>query len=270
VKKDKSAYSVQSIEYALDVLEQFLDKNDELGVTEVSRRLGLSKNHAFRILATLVSRNYLEQNGHTDGYRLGLKNVALGQTAMQRMSLLLHARPVLEALTRACNETSDLAIMKGARVFYLNAVETALPVRAVPRTGSNYPAYCTAAGKVLLAGTTGREELQQLNAGDLRQYTPNTITARLELQAQMEKIAAQEYALEDEELEKDVRGVAAPIRDYTRCAIGAVSVCGPVVRFGTERIHDELLPMVKRAAEEISMRLGYSSSMISRRLPNRT
>ena len=79
-KKEKSEYLIQAVSHALDLLEQFHGEVDELGVTELSKRLKLHKNNVFRLLATLESRGYIEQNKVTENYRLGLKTLELSQT----------------------------------------------------------------------------------------------------------------------------------------------------------------------------------------------
>src|SRR5450631_1483311 len=106
IKKQKSVYIIQTVGHALDVLEQFNGDVDELGFSELCRRLKFQKNKIFRLLATLEARNFIEQNKATTGYRLGLKNLQLGQTFFKQAGLIGHARPILESLTRRCDETS--------------------------------------------------------------------------------------------------------------------------------------------------------------------
>lgn len=256
-KKEKSEYLIQSVSHALDLLEQFHDEVDELGVTELSKRLKLHKNNVFRLLATLESRGYMEQNKVTENYRLGLKTLELGQTFVKQMGLLRQSRPVLECLVRECNETSYIAIIKDFDIIYLDVVETDLTVRVVPRVGARLPAYCTAAGKVQLAYMSEEELDQYFPAKELKGYTPNTIINAGELKKHLKKIAEQGYAIDNEELDIGVRCVGSPIRDYTRRIVGAVSVSGPSMRLSQERIDKELVPLVKKAAEEISFKLGY-------------
>ncbi|MCM2359872.1 MAG: IclR family transcriptional regulator [Geobacteraceae bacterium] len=256
VKKEKADYIIQTVVHALDVLEQFRGDVDELGVTELSRRLRLHKNNVFRLLATLESHNYIEQNKHTENYRLGLKNLQLGQTVIRQMGLLRRARPVLESLTGECNETCYVAILKEAHVIYLDALESAHPVRVASRTGARLPLHCTAEGKVLLAGASDTAR-QRCSARELKRYTAHTVTDRQELEKELEMVAARGYALENEELDQGVRGVAVPIRNYTGCVVGALGVSGPATRFSEARIHDELVPLLLRAAAEVSGRLGY-------------
>src|SRR5512146_3558026 len=99
-KKDKSEYIIQAVSHALDLLEQFHDEVDELGVTELSKRLKLHKNNVFRLLATLEARGYIEQNKVTENYRLGLKCLQLGQTFIHQLGLLVQARSTLEDLVK--------------------------------------------------------------------------------------------------------------------------------------------------------------------------
>jgi DNA-binding IclR family transcriptional regulator len=256
-KKEKSEYIIQAVDHALDLLEQFHDDVDELGVTELSKRLKLHKNNVFRLLATLESRGYIEQNRVTENYRLGLKTLELGQTFIKQMGLLRQSRPILEALVRDCNETTYVSILKEFHIVYLDAVETDLTVRVVPRVGSRLPAYCTAAGKIQLAYMTEEELDNFLPSRELKRYTPNTVTGRDELKVGLKTVAELGYAVDNEELDIGVRCVAAPIRDYTRRIIGAVSISGPSMRFSEERMENELIPLVKKAGEDISAKLGY-------------
>jgi IclR family transcriptional regulator, KDG regulon repressor len=256
-KKDKSEYIIQAVSHALDLLEQFHDEVDELGVTELSKRLKLHKNNVFRLLATLESRNYIEQNRVTENYRLGLKTLELGQTFIKQMGLLRQSRPVLEGLVKECNETTYVAILKEAHIVYLDVVETDLTVRVVPRVGARLPAYCTAAGKVQIAYMTDEELEHYLPTKEMKRYTPKTLTDKDELKKHLKVIAEQGYAIDDEEMDVGVKCVGAPIRDYTRRIIGAVSISGPSMRFSDERLEKELIPLVVRSGEEISHKLGY-------------
>src|SRR5256885_16341084 len=98
MRREKSNYIIQSVSHSLDVLEQFFGEADELGVTELSKRLKLHKNNIFRLLATLESRGYIEQNKATENYRLGVRSLQLGQAHGGRNGLLRQARPIMESL----------------------------------------------------------------------------------------------------------------------------------------------------------------------------
>ncbi len=257
-KKEKSEYIIQAVSHALDLLEQFHDDVDELGVTELSKRLKLHKNNVFRLLATLESRGYIEQNRATENYRLGLKALELGQTFIKQMGLLRQAKPILEKIVADCNETSYVTIFKEGHIVYLDVIETDMTVRVVSRVGSRLPAYCTAAGKVHLAFMSEEEIKELLPNRDFKTYTSTTIKNHDELKAELEKVVELGYAIDDEELDIGVRCVAAPIRDYTRRIVGAISISGPSMRLSNDRIEQELVPLVLDSAKELSNRLGFN------------
>ncbi len=93
MKREKVNYTIQSVSHALDILESFTKTEDELGVTELSKRLGLHKNNVFRLLATLEHRGYIEQNKATENYRLGPKTLQIGSIFIEQRECRRQARP---------------------------------------------------------------------------------------------------------------------------------------------------------------------------------
>lgn len=257
-KKEKSDYMIQAVYHALNLLELFSEETPEIGLIDLCKRLKLHKNNVLRLLATLESREYLEQNRATGKYRLGLKTLEMRKNFIQQMGLLPQARPVLLELAHQCNETCYVAAMKDFRSVYLDVVETPQVVRIVSRVGSRLPAYCTAAGKVQLANLPENELERFFATCELTRHTPKTITDPGVLRSHLREIAGQGFADDDEELEEGVRGVAAPIRNYEDKVIGALIISGPTMRFSGERIKNELVPQLIKAAREISAKLGYA------------
>jgi DNA-binding IclR family transcriptional regulator len=257
VRREKSNYIIQAVAHALDVLEQFYE-DGELGVTELSKRLKLHKNNVFRILATLESRSYIEQNRSTENYRLGTKCLQLGQTYIQHMGLLQQARPIMLDVVKACHESAYVTVMRKGKVVPLDMVESDQPVRIVSHIGENLPLHCTAAGKVHLAFEPD-EEVQRSFPEGLQQYTARTITDRSQLLEQLKTVAASGYAVDNGEYLTDVRTVAVPIKDYTRTVVGSLAVSGPSYRIPPERIEKEIAPLVIKSGRELSIRLGYNA-----------
>jgi DNA-binding IclR family transcriptional regulator len=257
VRREKSNYIIQAVAHALDVLEQF-HGDAELGVTELSKRLKLHKNNVFRVLATLESRGYIEQNRATENYRLGTKCLQLGQSYTKHMGLLRQAHPIMLDVVRACHEGTYVTVMRKGKVVPLDMVESDLPVRIVSHVGEPLPLHCTAAGKVHLAFEP-MEEIQRNFSEELERYTETTITDRRVLVEQLKEIAIVGYALENGEYLPDVRTVAVPIRDYTRTVVGSLAVSGPAYRIPPERIEKEISPLTISAGRELSLRLGYNA-----------
>ena len=256
VRREKSNYIIQSVAHALDVLEEFRGEMDELGVTELSKKLKLHKNNVFRILATLQSRNYIEQNKTNENYRLGIKCLELGQTFIHQRGLLKQAQPILGELAESSAETSYISIMRGNDVVYLDSVETTSTVRVVSRVGLHMPVHATAAGKVLVAFDS-EEELRKRFHSDLPRFTKNTITGSEDILKALAVVRENEYATDREEFEDGLCCIASPVRDYTRKVIAALSVSGPAHRLSEEKIAQSVGPEVVRCARVLSIRLGY-------------
>ena len=258
MRREKSNYIIQAVAHALDVLEQF-HTDAELGVTELSKRLTLHKNNIFRILATLESRGYIEQNRSTENYRLGTQCLQLGQTYIQHMGLLQQAKPVMLDVVQTCRETVYVTVMRQGKVVPIDMVEPDQAVRIVSHIGESLPLHCTAVGKVHLAFQTG-EEAQRSLPESLDVHTEKTITDHGTLKSQLSEVFQNGYAIENGEHLADVQTVAVPIRDYTRTVVGSLAVSGPAYRIGAERLQQELVPLVIQAGKDLSSRLGHPES----------
>lgn len=256
VRREKSNYVIQSVSHALDVMEQFYGSADEIGVTELSKRLKLHKNNVFRLLATLEARGYIEQNRATENYRLGLKCLQLGQTYVQQMGFLIQAKSTLEELVKSAKESSFVAIRKGAAIVPLDFVEPRSAVRVVSFLGATLPLHCTAPGKVYLAFDS-EEGLSQVLPEKLDRYTDRTITDRRLLLEQLKEVGEVGYAVERGEFMEEVISVAVPIHDYTRMLVGSLAVSGPTHRLTNEKIEKEVVPLILKRGGELSKRLGY-------------
>jgi len=258
VRREKANYVIQSVSHALDVLEQFSGNVDEIGVTELSKRLKLHKNNVFRLLATLEARGYIEQNKSSENYRLGLKCLQIGQTYIHQMGLLMQSRAILESLAKSTRESVYVGIRKGGVIMPLDFVEPQRAVRVVSFLGTALPAHCTAAGKIHLAFEADGA-LRQTLAERLERFTDKTIVERTLLDEHIGQIVATGYAVEKGEFTEEVNSVAVPIRDYTRTLVGTLAVVGPSQRLIDEAIDNDITPSLLRAGDELSRRLGFAA-----------
>ncbi|GAB4277461.1 MAG: IclR family transcriptional regulator [Deferrisomatales bacterium] len=257
-KREKASYVVQSVTNALDLLEAFGGDRAELGLTDLSKRLGLHKNNVFRLAATLESRQFLEQNKATGNYRLGLKLLEFRRAFIAHRNLFELAHPILERVARECGETAYLGVLRGELAVYLDVVETTHPVRVALRVGTGLPLHCTAMGKVLIAFAPPDELERLLGKALLGGRTPRTITDKGELLRELERVRQRGYALDLDEYEEGVRCIAAPVRDWSGRVVAGVSVNGPAYRLDDARLERELAPLVCGAARELSQLVGWT------------
>lgn len=247
-KKAKSDYLIQSVSRALDLLEAFSTKEGALGVTELARKLRLHKNNVFRLLATLETRGYVEQDKESERYRLGAKVYEIASVFLHHLDLRRQARPHLEILAVKSGETAHLAVLDRSAVVYVDIVESEQAVRTAPRLGRRFPAIFTAAGRVLLAALP-RGQQEEAVAGQAEAAEILELLAR---------VAAEDYAVEQEVGEPGVVAVAAPIRDPSKRVVGAVECGAPVFRWTVERLKGDLVPLVIGTARQVEASLGVS------------
>ncbi|MDI3280627.1 MAG: IclR family transcriptional regulator [Bacillota bacterium] len=253
--------AVQSVERALGILEAVADEGP-LNLTELAERVALSPSTTYRLLQTMTRLGFIRHDRSTGRYRLGLKALKIGAVAIRQFDLRAVARPHLRQLVEQCNETANLVVLDGAEVVYVDQVECSNMVRMLAELGSRLPATCTGAGKAILAFLPP-EELEHLLAEQpLVAYTPYTITAREEFQANLEAVRRRGYAVDNEERELGVRCVAAPIRDAAGKVVAAVSVSGPTARLSGEYIERHLGPLVREYADRISRELARVAAVV--------
>ncbi len=256
-RRDKYIHPIKSVDHALELLEQFQGGAREFTLSDLGRRLHLTKNNVFRLLATLESRRYVENNTTTGCYRLGIKAFHLSRMVARQMRLVNRARPVMEAMVRECNETVCLTVLRDSSIVCLDAVECSHPVRVVPPIGMRLPAHCTAAGQVQLAHLPEDKLAKLLSDHEPGRNEGHTITDPTRFYEHLQQLKRQGYAVNREELEAGVTCVGAPVRDYNSNVVGAVVLVGLFTRFTDVRLNEKLIPLVKKGCADISRHLGY-------------
>jgi DNA-binding IclR family transcriptional regulator len=259
VRRKKASYVIKSVNNALDLLEQFNGDRDELGVTELSNRVNLHKNNVFRLLATLETKGYIEQNKATENYRLGVKSLELGQTFIKQLGFVRQAKPFLKEIVKQCNEMAYIGAIRQSSAVYLDVEEANQLVKVANGVGWRHPIHCTAIGKAQIAYVS-EEELEKLGVLDnMDKFTENTIVDRAEFIRNLKEVAKRGYALDNEEYNLDVRCVGVPVRDYTGRVVGGISVSGPSFRMTDEILKGKIIPVVREAGEKVSKRLGFGT-----------
>ena len=250
----------QSLVRAISILDCFRPDQPELGVREIARQLDLPRSTVGRLLATMLSAGILSQNPLTNRYKIGPKVLQWSSTYLSRLDLVSEARPVLAELHRITRETVGLYILDGIERVCIELIESPEHLRVVIRRGERMPLHAGSAGKALLAFMPP-ELVKQVFAKPLEKMTPNTITQRKALLAELEKVRENGYATSRSERFEDTLGLAAPIFDATGKVVAALNVAGPTMRF-TEAEIDKYAPKIIQLANRISEALGYVPSPI--------
>ncbi len=191
---------------------------------------------------------------------MGLKFVELGQTLLSQLDLRKEAEPFLRDLAERTKETIHLVILDRNEIVYIDKVETdrnPSGLKMASRIGLRNPAHSSAVGKMILANFS-EEELQSfLREETLMRRTKNTITDPILLREHLKSVRKQGYAVDDEENEKGIRCVAAPIYNEIGKTVAAISITVPAFRVTKKTIQETLKKEVMATASKISERLGF-------------
>jgi DNA-binding IclR family transcriptional regulator len=249
-------YFLRTISRAVDVLEAFDEHRVHLTLQDLSRIVGVPSSSLFRMLATLQSRNYLQQND--DGsYQLTAK-VLYGRLYEQAEQFRRLIRPELQTLAGDFNENVSLAYLFGDHIQVIDSVDSLHEIRITNRRGRILPPHCSAMGKAITAFQQ-REDIDRiLEAYGLNSRTPYSICERRTLIAHFDQVRASGIAYDREESTLGGICVASAIQAPSKRVVAAISVSTPVARMTADR-EKEIMASVAQTANQIVIKLSESA-----------
>jgi len=250
VVDDGLGSGLKSVGSALDVLECFAT-DGELGVSDIARRLGVAKSTAHRLLQTLVSRGFVEQDRQTGQYRLGIHLYELGQLALARNELRHAALPTLRQIAQATGLTVNFSVPDGADVVFVERIENLDGVRILGHFGRRLPSHCTSSGKVIAAFNPTAYQAR-LTAG-FPPRVSNTVRTAEDWAGVVELARTKRFASSHGESFDGASSVAVPLISRGT-AVASVSVFGPSEQVAPAVGH--LVPLLTAASQRIAKSIG--------------
>ncbi len=254
---------IQSVHRALAILELFSVAQPCLGITEIARALGIHKNTAQCLVRTLARDGFLEQDPGTRKYRLGLKIYEMGVVMAgcleinrksvdpaHRLTLKTH---LIVRVSVPCHDTA---------ITTLDVYPRTQPF-LVRQFGIRFPLYCTAMGKALLAFRSPTEIEEYLAQLDFFAYTPNTITRKDDLLAELDEIRKRGYSVNREEHIQARAAIGAPIFGSTGRVVASAALVGEPGRILGGQT-ESLARTVMSMASETSQAMGYVPDFLKR------
>ena len=244
---------VRAVQIAFDVLEAVAFAHEEMGVTQIAERVGLTKGSVHRHLITLVDRGYLVQNPATSRYAIGPKSRLLSRLAPETDLAHLAEGPMRE-LRDKLGQTVVLSTLspRGALVIFTVASDT--PIEIGVRPGSELPFHSSAQGKAMLAFAQ-HPFVQRVLARPLARLTHKTITDPAMLSEELERIRRLGVASAPEEALIGINAIAAPIFDEHDAASASVAVVGSI-QFLPSQPDQKLVSDLRECCDKISRKLG--------------
>ncbi len=233
---------IASVERAIAVLDALACSSSALGTNEIARRTGINPSSVSRLLGTLTGGGLVSHVAETGRYRLGLRLIQLGNSALERLDLREIARPHLTSLAEVTGETATLSIPSEGEAITLDFAGSASSVQSVARLGRPSVAHATAVGKVLLA------HRGELPGRQLEAYTDRTITDPDVLAAEVALTAKRGWGESVGERETDLNALAVPAVNGEGELGAILGLQGPAARFDRDAMHAAIGILLDSAA----------------------
>lgn len=241
---------LKSLEKTFKILECFTNKQPELGITEISNRLGLYKSNVHSILTTLEGLGYVEQNKATNKYYLGRNFIRLSRVAISAFTHNGSVHRTLKEISDKLDETVYYGVPEGNHVIYLEGAypDTARSTNLIQ--GVTAPLVCTGIGKAILAYSP-EAMVNQVLSEPLEKYTEYTLVSQAALREDLVQTRLRGYSVDNMEHEYGVKCVGVPVLNQYNEAIAAISVTGPSLRLEEARI-PQIAALLKEKAKSIA------------------
>ncbi len=254
----RNCLEVQSLQRAVDILEFIGNNPAPVSLKTITNSVQLPKSTVYRMLSNLELRGYI-CCGNDGGYRLGYKFMMMGQRVEQGFEVKHLARPHMSILNNSSKESVHLAVLNKGRVLYVDTFDSPLPVRLVAKIGGTNSVHCTALGKALLSGHNDAQIEEILAEHGMEKRTRFTLETPQQFLVEMEAVRRQGYAFDYRESDLECSCISAPVYNYQGKVVAAISVSGPVNRFGRDMMVTKVAPKLLAAAQTISQALGSPS-----------
>ena len=246
----------RSLERGLAVLEWVASSARPATLAETARKVGLHRSTAHHLMQSLVSAGYLRQEKSTRGYELTPKLYQLTGRMWSVEQLGEIGEPFLEELTRATGEGTSVAAWVNGEIRIAAKREADGPVRVVQDLNAHRPIYCTAVGKAMAAWLPRHEVHAALARTRMERLTSKTITTQVAFDAELRRIRAAGYAIDDEEQHEGLRCIAMPVFCYTGQVFASMCVLGPKHRMTHQKLQAVRVPLAA-LSRKLSQRLGF-------------
>ncbi|MCT4619662.1 MAG: IclR family transcriptional regulator [Marinisporobacter sp.] len=252
----------QSLDKALGLLKYFTAENPVRGLSEIARLSSIPKATVYRLFNTFEKNGYLRKidiSGKQNQYQLGMKFLELGVLVSEALEIKEIAVPFMRKLRDEINEDVQLVMREKNQAIYVEKLICTHPVRLFTKTGRTASLNAGACPRAILSFLEDDEINQIIEEESFAKYTENTIVQKEKLWELIRRSRKHGYTISFGEMEMQTIGIGAPIFDYRKKVVAAISTAGPVQRFDEEKI-DEIIQKVKNTAKEISKALGYKES----------
>ncbi|MBO0452482.1 IclR family transcriptional regulator [Candidatus Enterococcus murrayae] len=245
-KQLKINHSVQKV---FAIIEIMTAAESPMTLNDISKQTTIPKATASRLLYTLMTLGYVQQNPKTADYSLSLKFKLLTNSTTINHDIVSLVRPYMQQISSELNEATCLSLCDKQELVYIESIDSQDNLLNVTqKIGKRAPLYCTGAGKLYLSKMSEEELEHYLAQTQLVPLTNQTIVTEKALKKELLKVREQGFSIDDEECELGVRCVAIPLMDQQQTLLATLSVSMPAIRASREKTNQtvEVLKNVTR------------------------
>lgn len=227
------------------------------GITldDICEKMGLPKTSAYDIVTTLAEMGMVNvDRGQRQRYTIGLTAYRIGINYTNNLDFISVIEPELKAFAKEVGKTVFFGVRSDHEVVYICKAEPETPIITTATVGTKNPMYCTSLGKAILAYSDEETRTQVMNRIKFRKNTEKTILDKESLSAELEKVRAQGYALDEREMEDHMECVGSPVFGSDGSVIGAISVSS---LYKPTEDYEHLGKLVLEKSREVSKLLGF-------------
>jgi IclR family pca regulon transcriptional regulator len=240
---------VEALARGLEVIRSFDRIHMKQTIAQVSERTLLARPTVLRLLGTLEELGYVRNQGNH--YSLTPKVVDLGMAYVSALGLYGAAKPHLENLSKAIDQTVSIAELDGSDIVYTGRVEVPKIVSVGVTLGARLPSASTALGRVLLAEVPESELDSVLQIPTLSMFKPRTHFTADQLRIRLNDVRNKGWAESDEDLQYGVQAIAAPLHDKDGRVVAAIGLGTHTSEIGKEIVRERYLPLLLETARNI-------------------
>ena len=255
--EETSDLFVQALARGLTILTLFDVEHSEWGLDDISRKTGISKTTAYRMLRTLEWKGFLTFEPETEFYHIGPATIPGAYLTLSYVGFARSTHPILEHLASATGDTVELAVEGKGGAVVVDQVATSHPFKPNLPLGRVLRNLTNSAMKVLVAYRPDAER-QRIIKGPHIKLTPNTVTDPARLAAELNAVLREGLAYDLEEQDIGVCAVSAPVFGSDGDVKAVVTIVSPAERFGI-RERKKKAEAVKNTAAELSRYLGRTA-----------
>jgi IclR family pca regulon transcriptional regulator len=244
---------LEALARGLAVLQAFGPERRQMTLAEAARAVSLPRATVRRALHTLAALGHLESDGRL--FRLTPRVLRLAAAYLGANGVSTILQPACERLSAETGAACSAAVLDGQEIVFIAYGQPARLLNVTTMAGIRLPAFCTALGRVLLAGLPEPELGAFLARLAPEPVTPRTETDIARIRAGIEAARREGFALMDQEAEIGFRSLAVPLRRYDGRVVAALNIGMHTERGSAEELQARFLPMLSHAAAEIGGQL---------------